>query len=383
MKKNNLYFSALVLILGLSFTNCHSSSDNSLYQTNALLLNYVNGLLAGNCAQVTKSTSSSSVVTYAAAGYNIPSGGCNSSTLGSTYYTSSSSIITVSDAYFDSITTNLEKYPACTFMASVIKGSTSSTALNTNLAANTLLFGSVKTTTTSTVLDTLRNANTADSSVGPKNCYTLKITPFNTIGVNCTAASDVTTAQANIGYYVVNSIPTDMAANAEGNRDILKAARAILTSSSTSYDTTVSLYTPTAITAMRLMTSAELSTFQSTANKLNLVSYALMIGLWSNSSLFATLNALSSGAGTSCAAALTTADSTLKDYLIRIPATQYITNPNLNSNILTSEKLAVTTPLIPSLSCVYGNTAVATTTSATLTASTAAVGLCPSTYTRF
>ncbi len=381
MKKNNLYFSALVLFLGLSFSNCHSSSDSSGYQTTALLVNYINGLLSGNCAQIQKLTSAASVVTYSATGYNVPSGGCNSSTLGSTYYTSTSSIITVTDAYFTSIATTLANYPACSYMASVIAGSTTSATINTAVAASTF-FGSTKTATTATALATLIAANTADSSVGPKNCYTVAITSLNTIGVACASAADVTTASGNIGYYVVSNVTSDMATSVEGNRTIIKGARAILTSSSTSYDTTVSLYTPTAIAAVRPMTSAELTTFKTTATLLNTVTYSLVAGLYS--SLAATFSALSiSSNGPSCLSAITASSATTKDYVIRIPALQRLSNANLNSDIVSSDKLAVTTPLIPTLACVYGDSSVTTATSASLTASTPAIGTCPSTYTKF
>jgi hypothetical protein len=381
MKKNNLYFSALVLFLGLSFANCHNGSESSGYLTTGVLVNYINTLLSGNCAQIQKLTSSSSVVTYSATGYNVPSGGCNSSTLGSTYYTSTSSIITVTDAYFTSIASTLANYPACSYMASVIAGSTTSSTINTAVAASTF-FGSVKTATTASALATLIAANTADSSTGPKNCYTVQITSLNTIGVACAASSDATTASGNVAYYVVNNVSSDMATSVEGNRTIIKGARAILTSSSTSYDTTVALYTPTAIAAVRPMTSTELTTFKTTATLLNTVSYALVAGLYS--SLASTFSALSiSSNGPSCLSAITASSATTKDYVIRIPALQRLSNANLNSDILSSDKLAVTTPLIPTLSCVYGDTATATATSASLSASTPAVGLCPSTYTKF
>jgi len=381
MKKNNLYFSALVLFLGLSFANCHSSSGSSGYLTTGLLVNYINTLLSGNCAQIQKLTSSSSVVTYSATGYNVPSGGCNTSTLGSTYYTSTSAIITVTDAYFTSIATTLANYPACSVMASVIAGSTTSSTLNTSLATSTF-FGSTKTATTATALATLIAANTADSANGPKNCYNVKITSLNTIGVTCAATTDVTTALANIGYYVVSDVTSDMATSVEGNRTIIKGARAVLTSSSTSYDTTVALYTPTAIAAVRPMTSTELTTFKTTATLLNTVTYGLVAGLYS--SLASTFAGLSfSSNAPSCLSAITASSATTKDYLIRVPALQNLSTPFFNTDIVSSNKLAVTTPLIPTLACVYGDTATTTATSASYFASTPAIGTCPSTYTKF
>jgi hypothetical protein len=374
MKKNNLYFSALVLILGLSFTNCHSSSDNSLYQTNALLLNYVNGLLAGNCAQVTKATSSASVITYTATGYNIPTGGCSSATLGANYTTTAADLVTLATAYFTRITTILDAQTACASMSTIVKGTNAAAA---STLATSSFVGSVLTATTAANITALATANTADSTnssgvFSPKNCITVKTGLLYTSGIFCSSAADSTTAQSNVKYYVVNSVQTDMATSFEGNRTILYSAKTTTDS--------VNFYTNAAIAAMRLMTSTEVSTLTSTTNNAKLDSYALVLGLYST--LAATALASQVSTAPSCLAALTASDSTLKDYLIRIPTAQYTTSTTLNSNIAFGDKQAVTTPFIPSLSCKYG-AGFTTATTTVLASSTPAVPVCPSTYTQF
>lgn len=385
MKKNNLYFSALVLILGLSFTNCHSSSDNSLYQTNALLLNYVNGLLAGNCVTVQKLTNASSVVTYSATGYTIPSGGCNSATLGSFYTTTASEIVTKSDAYIDTITKILDTYSACSSMSSIVKGATSNSTINTVLATTTFT-NSVKTATTSANITTLATANTADNETnGPKNCKTVKVGLLYTAGIFCSTSTDSTNAQSNFKYYVVNSVQSDMVTNFEGNRSILNLSKT--TNDSINY------YTKAAITAMRMMTSTEVATLTSSTISPKLDSYALVAGLYGNLAsglaagnftAFGINSALTTLISTapSCLASLTAGDATGKDYAIRIPAAQYITTPTLNSDITFADKQAVTTPFIPFLNCKYG-AGFTTATTTTTADSKAAIGICPSTYTQF
>ena len=374
MKKNNLYFSALVLFLGLSFSNCHSSSDNSGYQTTALLANYINSLLAGNCAQVTKATSSAGVITYTATGYNIPTGGCSSATLGATYTTTAADLVTLATAYFTRITTILDAQTACASMSTIVKGT--NTAAATTLATSSFV-GSVLTATTAANITSAASLNTADSTnssgvFSPKNCITVKTGLLYTSGIFCSSAADSTTAQSNVKYYVVNSVQTDMATNFEGNRTILYSAKTTTDS--------VNFYTNAAMAAMRMMTSTEVSTLTSTTNNARLDAYAVVLGLYSN--LAATALASQVSTAPSCLAALTASDSTLKDYLIRIPTAQYTTSTTLNSNITFGDKQAVTTPFIPSLSCKYGAGFTTATTTA-LATSTPAVPVCPSTDTQF
>ena len=374
MKKNNNYFSALVLILGLSFVNCTSESSNSLYQTNALLLNYVSGLLYGNCAQVTKATSSASVITYTATGYNIPTGGCSSTSLGASYTTTASDIVTKTDAYFTRITTILDAQTACSTMSTIVKGTNSTLA---STVSGVSFVGSVLTATTAANITSAASLNTADSTnssgvFSPKNCVTVKTGLLYTAGIFCSSAADSTTAQSNVKYYVVNSVQTDMATNYEGNRTILNSAKTTTDS--------VNYYTNAAIAAMRMMTSTEVSTLTSTTNNAKLDAYAVVLGLYS--SFAATAFASQVSTAPSCLAALTASDSTLKDYLIRIPTAQYTTSTSLNSNISFGDKQAVTTPFIVSLSCKYGAGFTTATTTA-LATSSPAVPVCPSTYTQF
>jgi hypothetical protein len=458
MKKNNLYFSALVLILGLSFTNCHSKSDNSLYQTNALLFNYLNGLLAGNCAVVEKRELSTGTV-YQATGATIPSGGCNSSTLGSTYSATAADIITLSDAYFDQVTAVLDSYPACAEASKLVKGTNTTltglngpTGANAGILTSSSFVGISKAATTATNLATAANTITADfnntslSLYHPKNCFKVRIGLLGTVGIYCKTAEDINTAKGKITYNVVDSVQKDMNANFEGYRDILKAARAGSSGTSDSDATSkVNYYSSTAINGMRLMTSAEISTINSTSVRAKFDAYAATfvtiaaLGSTQNSiaCLTATSNASSTcttaqattGVGTlaglgytglttiqtealkalPCFAALTAGDPVIKDYTLRIPNAYRIANPYFNSNIIPADRAAVTTPIVPNVSCVYGTgtTAVASSTnvlvpttavtfltalsggstSSTNTAATAAAapaeGLCPSSYKSF
>jgi len=383
MKKNHFQISAIVLILGIFFGNCHSKSDNSLYQTNALLVNYLNDQLSGNCAVVQKNTVSS-VSTYTATGYTVPKGGCNSSTLGSSYTTTASDIVTKTDAYFDKITAILDTYSSCAVYSSIIKGSTTSstattpTTLNTTLASTASFIGSVKTATTATSITSAASSNTTDSANGPANCRTVKIGLLYTAGIFCSSATDSTNAQNNVKYYVVNSVSSDMYTNFEGNREILNGAKTTTDS--------VNFYTKSAISSMRMMTSTELTTLNSTTNQPKLDTYALTAGLYANiagsAGLTALLGAANLATAPACLAAITAGDATTKDYLIRIPAANYTTSSSLNSNISFADKNAVTTPFIPSLTCKYGD-GFTTATTTVLASSTAAVGFCPATYTKF
>jgi hypothetical protein len=447
MKKNNLYFSALVLFLGLSFTNCHSKSDNSGYQTTALLVNYINSLLAGNCAVIEKRVLGTGTV-FQATGTTIPSGGCNSSTLGSTYSTTSSTIIDLSNAYFDKVTAVLDSYPACADASLLVKGTnTTLTSLafpnNLGLLTSSSFVGISKAATTAANLETAATAITADTNntalsiYHPKNCYKVRIGLLGTVGIYCKAATDITTAQGNITYKVVNSVASDMSTNFEGYRDILKAARAGSGGTADADATSkVNYYSNTAINGMRLMTQAEISTLNSDTVRSKFDAYAAVFVAIAALGQSSGTIAATAGGGTStaqlaagavtaavplatiqtqalkalpCFAALTAGDPVIKDYTIRIPNAYRIANPYFNSNIIPAERAAVTTPIVPNVSCVYGSgsTAVASSTnvlvptaavtflssltggstSGTNTAATAAAtpaeGLCPSTYTTY
>jgi hypothetical protein len=452
MKKNIFQISALVLILGLSFANCHSKSDNSLYQTNSLLFNYLNGLLSGNCAIVEKRELSTGTV-YQATGATIPSGGCNSSTLGSTYSATSADIITLSNAYFDKVTAVLDAYPACAAASSLVKG-TNTTLTGLTFGGNSLglltsssFVGISKAATTATNLESAATGITVDTNVTslsiyhPKNCYRVRIGLLGTVGIYCKAAADITTAQGKIKYNVVDSVMKDMNANFEGYRDILKAARAGSGGTAdTDATSKINYYSAAGINGMRLMTSAEISTLNSDSVRPKFDAYAatfvVVAALGQASASLAgaagggtltssTAAQQAAGAGTvitqnttiqtealkalPCFAALTAGDPVIKDYTLRIPNAYRIANPYFNSNIIPADRAAVTTPIVPNVSCVYGagSTAVASNTNVlvpttavtfltqltggssagTNTAATAAAtpaeGLCPSSYTSF
>jgi hypothetical protein len=375
MKKNNLYFSALVLFLGLSFTNCHSKSDNSGYQTTALLVNYLNDLLSGNCAVVTKQTTAAGVATYSAQGTTIPKGGCSASALGSTYTTTSSDIVTKTDAYFTKITTILDTYSACSTISSIIKGENAivNGAATQSAALRLGGVGLVKTLTTSTNIEALATANSAADSTNafgvfsPKSCNTVKIGLLYTAGVYCSSAAASTTAQDNVKYYNVSSITSDMGISLEGHRSLLNLARTTTDS--------VNFYTKSAITAMRMMTSAELVDLSSSTNSPKADAYVLtyLINAWGSATG-------QTSTYSSCLAALTAGDSTTKSALIRLPNAYYITTPN--TDITFADRQAVTTPYVPYLYCKYGAGFTAATSTVTAS-STAAIGFCPSTYTQF
>ena len=346
------------------------------------MLNYVNGLLAGNCAQVTRSSTAAGVVTYSAQGTTVPSGGCNATSLGSTYTTTSSSIVTLTDAYFTKITTILDTYSACSSMSSIVKGDN---ATITATAASSLAVafrlggvGLVKSLTNTTNIEALATANSAaDSTNGfgvysPKDCNTVKIGLLYTAGVYCSSATASTSAQNYVKYYNVNSITTDMVVSFEGHRSLLNLART--TNDSINY------YTNAAITAMRMMTSAELVDLSSSTNSPKADAYVLvyLLNSWAAT---AGLTAQTS-TYSSCLASLTAGDSTLKTALIRLPNAYYISTSALNTNITFADRQAVTTPYVPFLYCKYG-AGFTTATTTTTADSKAAIGFCPSTYTQF
>jgi hypothetical protein len=403
MKKNIFQISALVLILGLSFANCHSKSDNSLYQTNSLLLNYINGLLAGNCSVITKKDVAAGTF-YEAQGTTIPSGGCNASTLGSTYTSTAATVIAKSDAYFDLVTAVFDKYPACSDVSSFIKGtgSTYATVLTgTNATVVGLFTGIVKTTTNATNLSYLINTSvpgvsssttsnafndaTLRTGFHPKNCREVKIGLLYTAGVYCLTDAAATTASGNVKFNTVNSVANDMPTNFFGNRDILEQVNV----------SSVPFYTKTATNNFRMMTSAEVATLNSTTNSPTLDAYALtyITSLKLAAGGSATINGLTANASSTamtalstsipgCQAALSSNNSTLKDYLTRIPFVYFVTVNN--TNITFQDRNAVTTPFVPYLTCKYGaGYTASTSTVLSATASTPAEGFCPSSYTSF
>ncbi len=381
MKKNIFQISALVLILGLSFANCHSKSDNSLYQTNSLLFNYINDLLSGNCSVIEKYTNAAGVSTYVATGYNVPKGGCSAGSLGNTYTSvSTTSIVEKTDAYFTKITDFLDTIPACTTISTGLKGNNAN--LNAALTSSGVLpsagVGLIKSLTTATNIATAAAANsTADTEtrasniLGPKNCRTVKIGLLYTAGVYCTTAADATAAQEKVRYTVVDSVIKDMNVNLEANRGILIDAKT----------GDVNYFTKSAVNSLRMMTTAEVASLTGSTTNYKADAYALQAGIYST--LAAAGGAGAVIAGTlgvpSCLAALTAAEPALKDILIRIPFAYALTT--INTNVSFADRQAVTTPYLPYLYCRYGTGVTATSTVST--SSTPGQGICPSSYPSF
>ncbi|MCX7997539.1 MAG: hypothetical protein N3A69_01120, partial [Leptospiraceae bacterium] len=76
MKK--LFLFSLILIFGLLSANCHKKKDDSQKNTLMLLGLYIADQQSGNCAVVSKNTSTN---IYTAFLYPIPKGGCNAGTI--------------------------------------------------------------------------------------------------------------------------------------------------------------------------------------------------------------------------------------------------------------------------------------------------------------
>ena len=89
----------LTFLILISFVTCHKDDDSSTKNRNNLLALYVIDQTSGNCAMITKGSSSS----YTAVGYAVPKGGCNEATLGPEYTTDKNIAKQKSDAYFDAI----------------------------------------------------------------------------------------------------------------------------------------------------------------------------------------------------------------------------------------------------------------------------------------
>lgn len=174
--------------------------------------------MSGNCATITKATTSG-VVTYTATANAVPKGGCNEGTL-ATYTTSSATAKATSDADFDAKTPFLSKHSEC---SSVV---TTQAASKANITTTSL--------ETSANNDASGCTSYGNSNAGQKFCKD---------------AASLAALKATIQYLSIGDAKTDMSTNYTGQ---------ILANTATSTGASYG-YTVAALTNLRLATTAELS----------------------------------------------------------------------------------------------------------------------------
>jgi len=284
--------STLFFVLTLLLFNCSKKEDDNTSK-NAILL-YLVDQASGNCVVIQKTTTAASKTLYTATGYSVPKGGCNSSTLDSALYTSSASEAkTAADTYFDAAKAVYDSKSTCS-------------ALSTTITAT-------KASTSEAVLTALQTALTS----GAAGCYSglKRSSSGKTSNIYlCKDADSITKFKATFSYQAVTSATTDMATKLTD----IKATQTLGKSTTK--------FTDSAIAAARLPTTTELSTLTG----INFIT------------------AFSSAAVSSCAKDILSGDASTKAvYAGTLGAT--------GSTITDSEAAAVTSVIVTSLTCGYGD----------------------------
>lgn len=230
MKNSIKVISTLSLVLFLA-ADCQKKKEDNTGKNLALL--FLLDQNSGNCVTISKSTAADGKVTYNASGSAIPKGGCNSATMDSNLYsTSSSEVLTASQGYYDALKAVFDTDTSCSAL------STASTAAKSSL--------------TSTAIDTTKSGLTSGASGCGFVGYRVTGTKLG-VAYICKDDTSITQFKARTSYQSVSSVATDMA-------DKITDLKAFLTASKAT-----SGLTDSAIAAARPASAAEMTILGSVA----------------------------------------------------------------------------------------------------------------------
>lgn len=212
----------ILMITSLALISC--KKDNKDESTTNTLFLYLLDQASGNCATISKSTTSG-VTTYTATANGVPKGGCNESTLAS-YVATPAEAKTKSDSDYDARLAVLNSHSECSAIATavtVLKNAVTATTIETAAAAS----------------------STGCTAVGGQG--------FAGASIYCKDAASLTTYKSNIRYKAISDAKTDMATNHTGS-----------ITAYTAQNTALGLkFTTSAIASLRVANATELTLLKS------------------------------------------------------------------------------------------------------------------------